>query len=367
MIDTLPPHIDFEKVEQAAKAKVEKDRLKLFRRSMTEMTTEHRKRRPAVIDGIARRGEVVNLIGASKQGKSMLGYSMAYSVLNGTKWLGLFDTHGGDVLLIDSELNDEEIGHRNGEIKDSLVVAVNREMTDRFGVVTVAHEDASIDDIVFDIDNVVTPDTSLILLDSLYVLLPDDVDENSNNQMTRQMRKLIRVAQRLNVCIVIIHHSSKGVQTGKEVTDIGSGAGAMARATGSHIVVLPHEKGDEYAVLEGKCRSFPSIDQVTLRFRWPNWTSDQTVRPEKKKTGRKQQEEDDAIADKKVIDAMEMIGHPTTAYKLREPTGLGAGRVNRCLSRLLEMDAIEMAGETSRGAILYRLLAEFSSGSNPPE
>ena len=46
------------------------------------------------------------------------------------------------------------------------------------------------------------------------------------------------LAIQTGAAFVLVHHSTKGSQAEKSVTDTGSGAGAMSRAVDSHIVWL---------------------------------------------------------------------------------------------------------------------------------
>ena len=55
----------------------------------------------------------------------------------------------------------------------------------------------------------------------------------------------------------MIHHASKGLQADKQVTDVGSGAGAEFRAADTHLILRHHEEQDVY-VLDAVARSWPS-------------------------------------------------------------------------------------------------------------
>ena len=49
-------------------------------------------------------------------------------------------------------------------------------------------------------------------------------------------------AARLGAAIVLVHHTTKGAQAGKSVTDIGAGGGAQSRAADTHLVARYDEK-----------------------------------------------------------------------------------------------------------------------------
>jgi len=86
---------------------------------------------------------------------------------------------------------------------------------------------------------------------------------------------------------VVVHHASKGIQAGKQVTDVGAGAGAQSRATDSHIVLRPHEE-DNAVVVEAAVRSFAPVKPVCLRWEYPIWTLAPELDPEQlRQEGRK--------------------------------------------------------------------------------
>lgn len=108
------------------------------------------------------------------------------------------------------------------------------------------------------------------MLDAFYRFLPAGSDENDNGTMASLYNAIDRHAERLGCCFALIHHSSKGNQSGKAVTDVGSGAGAQSRATDTHLVLRPHEEPDA-VVLDAAVRSWPSLQAQVLRWDFPVW------------------------------------------------------------------------------------------------
>lgn len=66
----------------------------------------------------------------------------------------------------------------------------------------------------------------VIVLDAFYRFMPCGGDENDNGTMANIYNAIDRFADRLGCCFVLIHHSTKGSQSAKGVTDVGAGAGA---------------------------------------------------------------------------------------------------------------------------------------------
>ena len=119
----------------------------------------------------------------------------------------------------------------------------------------------------------------VIILDAFYRFMPAGGDENDNGTMANIYNLIDSFAERLDCCFILIHHSTKGSQSGKSVTDMGAGAGAQSRATDTHLVLRPHEE-PKTVVLDAAVRSWPPIDPVCLKWSFPVWNVDESLDPE---------------------------------------------------------------------------------------
>ena len=230
-----------------------------------QIATDYPTMKPYVIEGVLRRGEVCNVIAASKTGKSFLSLGMVFAIAMGEDWLG-HQTTQGRCLIVDNELHPETMANRLRSVADALgvklegvgvdVLSLRGELCDLFAIGG-----------VFD---AVAGKYSLIICDAFYRFLPPDISENDNAAITRLFNQLDAYAKAANAAIVIIHHASKGNQSGKEITDVGAGAGSISRAADSHLVVRPHAE-DGHFVLEAVTRSSRQPDPKTLVYKFPLW------------------------------------------------------------------------------------------------
>jgi hypothetical protein len=110
----------------------------------------------------------------------------------------------------------------------------------------------------------------LIILDPLYTLYPPDphFSENDNAAMRRLFDSIITFAGETRAAVLAIHHLSKGSQAEKSLTDLGAGAGAIARAGDAHLALRPHRERD-CVVFDGVVRDFPEITPSCWRFSFP--------------------------------------------------------------------------------------------------
>lgn len=245
---------------------------RLKSRTMGQLLAEFTELRPVVIDELARRGDAINIVGQTKVRKSWLVLLLVICVALGMKWLGRFQCARGRVLIIDNELHPDTLADRvrrvckamginPDDLADQIEIANLR--TDPDGEVEIGALDAYLAD--------VSPgEFDLILLDAWYKFQPDGSDENANAATTSAYKPLSRIASRLDCTIAIVHHSSKGNQAGKSVTDVGAGAGSLARATDAHIILREHEEPN-VAVFEAALRSFVPVEPFCIQWDAPLW------------------------------------------------------------------------------------------------
>lgn len=230
--------------------------------------------RGVVVRELIRLGDVVNVIGGPKARKSFLVMMLALCIASGTDFLG-WQTVQGRVLLIDNELRGDDLAYR--------LTAMAKAMGLRWGDVAEYIDIMPLRGKLADLTTIrdelcgLPPDTySLVIIDALYKALPAGVDENSNSNITQMYVLLDETAEKHNCATTVVHHTSKGSQQGKSVSDMGSGAGAQSRSADCHIVLREHEDKDT-VVLQAIVRSQRPVEPVCLTFEYPLWR----IAPEK--------------------------------------------------------------------------------------
>jgi hypothetical protein len=253
-------------------------------KSVRQLLNEHPSLRRPVIHGLLREGETMNVIASPKIGKSWLVLDLALAVATGRPWLETFECVAGDVLIIDNELHWETTAHRIPKVMNArgipldvvgervFVASVRGGLKDIFGLATC-------------FQHLKPGRFKLIVLDAFYRFMPQDMDENDNGTMAQLYNHLDGYAARLGCSFVLVHHSTKGSQSGKSVTDVGAGAGAQSRATDTHLILRPHEEPD-CVVLDAAMRSWPPIEPRVLRWTFPIWTPVDSLDPTALRTER---------------------------------------------------------------------------------
>lgn len=294
-----------------------------------------------VVNGLFREGEVCNIIGDSKSCKSWLAYGLSLSVLTGRDWLQRFPTSAGKVLLVDNELNPRSIVHRIPAVAAAAGIGPEFYQKD-LDVWPLRGNLCSLQELAVDLFETEPGEYRLIILDAKYRFIAPGVSENENAAETHFYNIVDRIAAHTKAAIVLIHHSPKGNQSQKKVTDTGAGAGAQSRAADCHLVIRPHEL-DNVAVLEAAVRSFAPVNPIPVRWQFPLWLPETAADPEKLKGRQTRQQERQADADREAIRDITdvLIQGAATVSKISKATESGKPKVTRLLGIMRRQGTID--------------------------
>jgi hypothetical protein len=289
--------------------------------------------------GLVRRGETMNIIAPPKVGKSWLAYGLALSIATGRDWLEHWPCERGRVLLIDNELMKPMIPQRITDVAEAMALKPG-DYLDAIDVVSLRGGIINLNGIGTRIIEAIQADEySMIILDAWYRAIRSESD---HDEMRDAYNMVDRFAMTTGAAWALIHHSTKGNQADRRVTDVGSGAGTQSRAADTHLILREHEDPD-CVVLDAAVRSFAPLKPVVLRFGFPVWTVDQTADPQAlkrpKTRGKADQEQLDRDGKRTVLDAIE--SGPQTRRALRTICGMGCDRINRIIRQLLDDGEIE--------------------------
>ena len=243
-------------------------------RSLEQLMAEFPKMKPILIHGLLRIGETMNVIAPPKTGKSWLVTDLAAAVATGSPWFG-FPCEQGKVLIIDNELHPETSASRIPKVIDARgypmnIVKRNLFVENQRGLLK------NIFDMKSRIEAIKEHGFKLIIIDAFYRAMPPGMEENDNAKMAAIYNCLDCYAAELDCAFVLIHHTSKGNQANKSVTDVGAGAGSQSRAADAHIVLRRHAEADA-VVMEAAVRSFPPVMPIGLRWSFPLWNYDPSL------------------------------------------------------------------------------------------
>jgi RecA-family ATPase len=239
-------------------------------------------RRP-IIHGLLRSGETMNIISAPKIGKSWLVTELAMNASIGKLWLG-YACAKCKVLLIDNELHGETLTNR--VILVSNGIGINQSTL--FDLTIKSMRGTLMDfkklgEMYF--NKMKKGQFDMVILDAFYRFLPPGISENDNGAMANIYNMIDGWAQKLDCCFVMIHHTSKGNQSEKDITDVGAGAGSMSRAADTHLILRKHQE-DKHVVLEAETRSFAKIEPKVLNWVFPRFIEATEMDPKQLKNPR---------------------------------------------------------------------------------
>ena len=244
--------------------------------SLTELRERYPKRCAVIIEGLLRERETANIIAAPKTGKTWLMMQLALSIATGRSWMGRQCTPKR-VLAIDNELQPEELVYRYTQVAEAMGISFE-ELEGRLYTYPQRGNLQPITSLGDILDSIRLRNIEVVIVDAFYRALPRGVDENSNTDIMALYNAIDVYAKSVNGAFILVHHTTKGSQVGKAVTDIGAGAGSQSRAADTHLVLLKHLEPDAI-VLKGVTRSFPPCAPFCLRQSFPIWQLDPTLDP----------------------------------------------------------------------------------------
>lgn len=316
-----------------------------FGKLLTEYPTMH----PPVVDGLIRQGETMNIIAWTKVGKSWLSYGLLLAIITGKPWLGRFETTPGRVLLIDNELHRPTIASRLKIVCESLGI-LPADIAGKLDIWPLRGQLRPLCELVAEFEDIPEKHYQLIIFDAKYRFQRPGTSENDNSEETLVYNLLDLLGEKTKSALSLVHHSTKGSQSEKRVTDVGAGAGAQSRAADCHLILREHEE-EGAAVLDAATRSFPPVDPLVLRWDYPLWTPDEYADAAKLKGNLTKRDQQQAERDHEgMLEIVKVLGDGRhTASSIRSETGISRDRVERLLGMLRKHDQVVAIPTTIRG------------------
>lgn len=323
----------------------------IYPKRLQDLILSAKQARAVVIENCLRRGEVGTLVAPPKSHKSYAVEELIFAHATESQWLETLEVqnHGGKVMLIDYELDEAELTERLCEIAIDMRIDPLEDIDDVVDIHNLRLNPVDLSTIDRLFCKVQPGEYSLIIVDPLYRMWPAGLSENDNVGVAAAYAQIMQLANKLDAAWLNVHHTSKGAQGAKAVTDVGAGAGAQSRAVDCHLVMREHDD-DETVVIESAVRSFAPIPPFALRWKHPRWHPVEDVNPADLKGAGKSTErrmkKRDGETDAKLLGILADWKSKTDMEKESE---FGEGRINRSLSRLTKAGLLECRQENRRG------------------
>lgn len=289
--------------------------------SIRDLIQRNPKMRRPIVHDLLRSGETMNIIAAPKTGKSWMVLDLALCVATGRPWLHRFKVERSPVVLIDNELHEETLADRIQRVATAKGMTVD----DLDGWLEVKSLRGALQSFKTLDAGMLAPKHvepgryGMVIFDAFYRFNCDDgSDENDNGYMARTYNLLDSMAKRLDACLVCIHHTSKGNQSDKAVTDVGAGAGSMSRAADTHLVLREHELAG-HLVVDAAMRSWKPLEPTVVRFEYPLFHPEPMLAPTLKRASKGK---DDGWDEHRFVD--EFFPTPATEWTHKELVAAGA-------------------------------------------
>lgn len=181
-------------------------------RQMTDDIWSEQKRQDWLIQGVVERGSMGVLYGPPKTGKSFLALDMALHLAHGIDWCGHRVPEGGvPVFYVAGEGRTGVERRIAGWRLEHGITGPSRLWVSAGNIVI---NDESFGSVVKFIETLPEDDRPQLLIgDTWSRMLGGEVDENSNTETASAVKRLDHVKEKLNLTIMLIHHTPKGDST----------------------------------------------------------------------------------------------------------------------------------------------------------
>ena len=235
-----------------------------------EITTDEIRRKLSdfkpVVDGLLRRGEIMDIIYPPRIGASCLASDLAMSVAAGRRWLNKFPTCGGKVLVIDTGLHSETFSYRIRGIALAREIEFDK-YADSLFVENVRCRMSRPLEFAPYFSKVEPGQYVLIIFDNLLGLYPSLADKNQSAISRGVYKQLKRIAMRLRCGIVCL----RPIQAEGSAIDDGTCLG------GNTQLIIRRHKQPNAVIVESTASSWPPIKPFCLRWTFPVWTQDDSL------------------------------------------------------------------------------------------
>ena len=241
-------------------------------------------------------------------------------------------------MLVDNELHPETVAHRIPLVASAM--GINRDEYEHDLIIkTLRGNLRSFGDVVCELRDGIESDgeepghVSLFAFDAKYRFQTPGISENENDPVF--YNEADRFATDMGACVAFVHHSSKGSQSEKRVSDVGAGGGIQSRAADVHAIFREHEEEGVH-VFEVLVRSFAPVSAIPVRWMFPLWIPDHSVDPSMLRGRLKPSEQRQNDRDREGISqiAAALLKGSATARQLRRLTGMSKDRQERLLDQL---------------------------------
>lgn len=220
---------------------------------------------PMIVEGLLHVGSKITLGGSSKSHKTWIMMHLAMCVATGTDWLGMKTTKS-KVCYINFEIPVWSFDKRIRMLQQAMGLKVEP------GMFTVWHlrgKSAGYDKIIPKLrDELEGKGFGLIVLDPIYKLYGEGVDENKAGDIAKVLNALEELAIAAQAGLIFGAHFSKGNKAMQDPMDRISGSGVFARDPDCVIAFTAHEKEEHFA-FEPTLRNLKPMKPFVVKWECP--------------------------------------------------------------------------------------------------
>lgn len=183
-----------------------------------------------IVEKLIRKGQLVEIIGKSKAGKSLLVLYLAICMVTGLDFFHKKVSKLKKLLFVNLEIAEEDFHDRIVDAATNL--GLNAEQLSGLHYWTLRGVDFDVESIIEAlITKVKSEGYEFVVIDPVYLLFTssDGKDENNNSVVAGVLRKLQKLIKETGVGICVVHHISDKGELAVDMNQLPSGASAFSR------------------------------------------------------------------------------------------------------------------------------------------
>jgi hypothetical protein len=307
---------------------------------------------PAIVEGMIREREVVQIVGAAKTAKTWFSLALALAVARGGDFLGL-PVHKRRVLYLDYELKPDSFTRR------LCMLSPDKPEGFHFQTLRGAARLPSIAELGKIVDG---EGFGFVVADSLY-RTGWIAEENNNDQTSLDLAPLQSFTNDNGCSLAVVDHTAKGGGAGRSSVDASRGASAKGGFFDGILTLRATDKGADpestYAILDPVLRDWPRFKDLPLVcFEWGAASVSVDLESLVDRT-------ETSTAASKILEALNNASpDPVKAADLASLTETTSTTLRRECDKLIPAKVVKLPDPSHKQRVLYRL-ADIGDHAKP--
>lgn len=249
-----------------------------------------------IIEGVFDVGDKCFLISGSKGRKTFFTIQAALSIASGKDFLGMHVPKARRTAIAQFEIREHHYQRRLIRMTDAMGIATTT-FQGQLSILNLRGKSETLETLGVLLKEYAP---QLIIIDPLYKIYPEEMDENSAGDMAALLTKVDKLAEDLGAAVMIVHHDVKAMPDARAIAR-GSGSGVLNRDYDSCLLLTPHATEADAFVLSTITRNYPPVANATIRWHESMFIEAKEILPKPETSTTRRAKERRGTSDEEII------------------------------------------------------------------